>query len=501
MSSTNWQQWDIRLLTVLASLALSGFAVAFASLPNDDAYTYIRTAEIFLEQGVGAAISHYTWAGYPILIALVSLLGLSLFTSAYVLNAIFFAILAYAFISILRHLDDSNRIAWLAALTVLAYPELNEYRDMVLRDVGFWAMLLLALWRFMVFVDTRQFSHSVFFVLAMIGAMLFRAEAVIYLVAIPFALFLQSDRNTQQNRQDFLKLAGFICCVGALGFLMLLAAGINLFSLIFELLRIYQPFLISRFNPDEAITAAQATAIFGEYAGIFSRDYVSAIVAVGLSVVLVMTLFYTIGGPFFWLLAFGLVRKHIRWHRAKVAPILAVSLTNLFILVVFLYTTKFLTGRYALVFGLMAATLVPFLISSIIERNRGGKWEKFVSYFLILFFFYCLIDSYVSFGKSKDWLLDAAGYVELQAESDTQVLTNNHTIAYFSRQVENYDDIIREIAAQNILDAAPGTIVALEMYFEMSLLVEQESVKSSLQLLQQFPNAGKPKMSIYRRVD
>ncbi len=501
MSSTNWQQWDIRLLTVLASLALSGFAVAFASIPNDDAYTYIRTAEIFLEHGVGAAISHYTWAGYPILIALVSLLGLSLFTSAYVLNAIFFAILAYAFISILRHLDDSNRIAWLAALTVLAYPELNEYRDMVLRDVGFWAMLLLALWRFMVFVDTRQFSHSVFFVLAMIGAMLFRAEAVIYLVAIPFALFLQSDRNTQQNRQDFLKLAGFIFCVGALGFLMLLAAGINLFSLIFELLRIYQPFFISRFNPDEAITAAQATAIFGEYAGIFSRDYVSAIVAVGLSVVLVMTLFYTIGGPFFWLLAFGLVRKHIRWHRAKVAPILAVSLTNLFILVVFLYTTKFLTGRYALVFGLMAATLVPFLISSIIERNRGGKWEKFVSYFLILFFFYCLIDSYVSFGKSKDWLLDAAGYVELQAESDTQVLTNNHTIAYFSRQVENYDDIIREIAAQNILDAAPGTIVALEMYFEMSLLVEQESVKSSLQLLQQFPNAGKPKMSIYRRVD
>ena len=501
MSSTNWQQWDIRLLTVLASLALSGFAVAFASIPNDDAYTYIRTAEIFLEQGVGAAISHYTWAGYPILIALVSLLGLSLFTSAYVLNAIFFAILAYAFISILRHLDDSNRIAWLAALTVLAYPELNEYRDMVLRDVGFWAMLLLALWRFMVFVDTRQFSHSVFFVLAMIGAMLFRAEAVIYLVAIPFALFLQSDRNTQQNRQDFLKLAGFICCVGALGFLMLLAAGINLFSLIFELLRIYQPFFISRFNPDEAITAAQATAIFGEYAGIFSRDYVSAVVAVGLSVVLVMTLFYTIGGPFFWLLAFGLMRKHIRWHRAKVAPILAVSLANLFILVVFLYTTKFLTGRYALVFGLMAATLVPFLISSIIERNRGGKWEKFVSYFLILFFFYCLIDSYVSFGKSKDWLLDAAGYVELQAESDTQVLTNNHTIAYFSRQVENYDDIIREIAAQNILDAAPGTIVALEMYFEMSLLVEQESVKSSLQLLQQFPNAGKPKMSIYRRVD
>jgi hypothetical protein len=450
---------------------------------------------------VGAAISHYTWAGYPILIGLVSLTGLSLFASAYALNALFFAILAYAFISIVRHLDGSNRVAWLAVLTVLAYPELNEYRDMVIRDVGFWAMLLFALWRFMVFIDTRHVSHSVFFVLAMVGAMLFRAEAVIYLVAIPFALFFQSDCNTQQNRRDFLKLAGFICSVGALGFLILLAAGINLFALILELLRIYQPFLIRLFNPDEAVTAAQATAIFGEYAGIFSRDYVSAVIAVGLSVVLVMTLFYTIGGPFFWLLAFGLMRKHIRWHRAKMAPILAVLLANLFILVVFLYFTKFLTGRYALVFGLMAATLVPFLVCSIVERNRGGKWEQFSTYFLILFFFYCLIDSYVSFGRSKDWLLDAASYVELQAESDTQVLTNNYTIAFFSGRVENYDEIVRELKAQNILDVAPGTIVALEMYYEMSLLVEQASVKPSLQLLQQFPSAEQPQIAIYRRVN
>jgi len=32
-------------------------------------------------------------------------------------------------------------------------------------------------------------------------------------------------------------------------------------------------------------------------------------------------------------------------------------------------------------------------------------------------------------------------------------------------------------------------------------LVEQESVKSSLQLLQQFPNAEQPQMAIYRRVN
>jgi hypothetical protein len=98
-------------------------------------------------------------------------------------------------------------------------------------------------------------------------------------------------------------------------------------------------------------------------------------------------------------------------------------------------------------------------------------------------------------------LLDASSYVELQAEPDTQVLTNNHTIAYFSGRVENYDVIVRELKAQDVLDVAPGTIVALEMYYEMSLMVEQAPVKASLQLLQQFPSADQPQIAIYRRVN
>ena len=501
MNTTNWQQLDIRLFAVAASLVLSAFTVIFASLPNDDAYTYIKTAEIFLEQGVGAAIAHYTWAGYPILIGLVSMTGVSLFSAAYLLNALFFAVLVYSFISIVRQLDDSRTILWLAALTVLAYPELNEYRDVVVRDVGFWSLLVLGLWRFMVFMESRQFKHGAFFVIAMLAAMVFRVEAVAYLAAIPFALFLQDKYEPQQNRKDFFSLAGLIAAVGLAGFLVLLASGINLLTLFLDLITVYQPFINSLFKPDEATTAAQATAIFGEYAGVFSRDYVSAVIAVGLSVVLVMTLFYTIGGPYFWLLVFGMARKHLKWNRSKMAPLLVVMLVNLFILIVFLYITRFLTGRYALLLALMLVTTVPFLVKSMIERYRDSKWEQLNTYFLVLFFFYCLIDAYVSFGRSKDWLLDAAAYVETEVAAGTPVLTNNHTIAYFSGKVEEYDTTLREIEAQSILDVSPGTIIALEMYYEMTVLVEQQSVQPYLELLQVFPSEDDPQAAIYRRIN
>ena len=107
-----WRHWDIRYLAVIASLLLSGFSALNASLPNDDAYTYLRTAEIFLNDGVTAAISHYTWAGYPILIGITSMLGLSLLQAAYTLNAVFYGLLVFSYISIIQQIDKSRLVAY-----------------------------------------------------------------------------------------------------------------------------------------------------------------------------------------------------------------------------------------------------------------------------------------------------------------------------------------------------------------------------------------------------
>ena len=137
---------DVRLWAVAASLLFSAWAGFSVAVPNDDAFLYLRTAQIFQVQGIGAAFEYYAWAAYPVLLGLVAALGLELFTAAYVLNAALFALLAFAFVSVCREFSTERRLLGLAALTILLFPEINEYRYYILRDTGFWAFSVLGLW-------------------------------------------------------------------------------------------------------------------------------------------------------------------------------------------------------------------------------------------------------------------------------------------------------------------------------------------------------------------
>ena len=62
-----WQRMDPRLLAVIASLLISLYTLLLPELPNDDAYTYMRTAELYLQDGINAAFNHYSWVTYPVL--------------------------------------------------------------------------------------------------------------------------------------------------------------------------------------------------------------------------------------------------------------------------------------------------------------------------------------------------------------------------------------------------------------------------------------------------
>lgn len=499
MDKTYWKNLDVRLCAVAASLLLSLYTFLLADIPNDDAYTYIRAADIFREQSVGAAISHYTWAGYPILIGLLSSIGIPLFAAAHLINALLFALIVFSFISIVQTIDDSKPIVWLSALTVLVFPELNEYREMVIRDIGFWAFSLLGLWQFMLFYRDRELKQGVLFCIALSLAMLFRVEAILYLAFTPLSLLLDKRQESSTNQAGLLHLYSVIAALSVVGFVALLIAGINLFGLLVEFISVYQPFLANALNPSEADVAAMGNAIFGEYASTFSRQYVTAVIAVGLLVVLFMNVFYAISGPYFWLLVYAWLRKRLAFDSQQLKPVLVYLLINAVILFVFLYITRYLTSRYAVLLALMVAVQVPFVIQRIVEAKRDTKWERFGTQFLVLFFVYCAIDSYVSFGKPKDWLLDSASYISESVQSTNSVLTNNHTIAYFSGEVENYDEVLRMLTVEEVARTNPGDIIAIELFYEMTVLVENPEVAPYLQQLAVFPTEGEPRVGIYRR--
>lgn len=488
---------DIGLAAAGASLLLSAWAFLLPQPLNNDAFAYARTAQIFLDEGLAAAFGHQPWAGFGVLAGIAGLAGIPPIQAALAVNALFFALLTYAFVGIARRLDPAPGAAALAALTVLVYPELNEFRHMVIRDTGFWALSLLGLWQFMLFRRSRSTGRALAFCACLGLAALFRLEALLYLAAVPPALLFDRDRPAADNRRAMWRLYGLMGGSGLAVLLALRLAGADPFAPAAEFLAVYRPFLANLLVPDEAAAAAAADAVFGAHASDVSRPYVTAVVLTGLLAVLFVTVFHAVSGPYFWLLLYGARRGFVRMSPAA-APLAACALANLLLLVAFLYLTRFLSSRYAVMLGLMLALQVPFVVRGILDAVRRSRWRDFAVRMLVLFFFYCALDSHVSFGPRNAWLAEAAARVA--ADPASGLVTNSRFIAYHSGKVEEYDRVPRRLSAEEILAARPGDLVAVELFHETEAVLAAAPVRAGLALEAVFRDRDGPRFAVYRRV-
>ncbi|MEX2468362.1 MAG: hypothetical protein WD396_01275 [Pseudohongiellaceae bacterium] len=498
MKTPDWSESDIRLAAVLASLLLSVYSFAFPELPNDDAYVYIRTAEIYLDQGLAAAFAHYGWAGYSILIALVSRLGPDLFTAAYLLNALFFALLVFAFVSLIAELNARRLVLILGALTVLLYPELNEFRWFIIRDIGFWAFSLTGVWLLLRFCRQPDWGLAAGFTGVFLAASAFRPEALLYLLALPLAPLADSSRTVPQRRAAFVRLALSAWVSLLLLYLLLLLAGTNLWQQLTDFLSVYLPFLQATFAPGAERSTELSRLLFGEHGASFSGDYLGGVIALGLLVVLLMTLLYGLSGAFFWMLAFGLFKGYARPAQLTRPPLLLAILTNTAILLVFLYVTRYLTTRYAMLLCLLLATQIPVVVAHLLDYLEGSNWRRLGNSLVVLFFVYCAFDAHVSFGRSRDYLLDAATFAAETAAPAGTVLTNNHTIAWFSGRVPAYDEVERVPTVESLLATRPGDVVVLELVPEVRRLLELDRVAAALEQERSFPDGADTRVAAFR---
>ncbi|MDP6536370.1 MAG: hypothetical protein QGG02_08625 [Gammaproteobacteria bacterium] len=493
------KQIDIRIYAVAASLLVSLLTILFPDTLNDDAYIYIRTAEIFLADGLTAAFQHYAWASYSVLIALISQLGFSLFTSAFILNAFFFALLVYSYISIIMYIDDSRRVLLLAAICILLYPQINEYRYLIIRDVAFWSLALFALWQYLSYTTEHSLKHACAFSAALIVAISFRLEAAIYLLVVPFTVLLDTRFAKRERQLLFLKLAGVVASSSIVTLLALTVTGLSFGGLLAEYISTYQPFLVDTFNPSSAQMTELAGAVFGEYAAAYSKEYILLFLFAGLLPILVANLFNAIGGPFFWILLWGFFKKTVRVQRHVLMPLLCFVTINTIILFAFLYLTRYLSSRYAQLLCLVVALLVPLIVTRIIDSIQARAWGSLGQRVVILFFGYLGFDSFVNFADPKDFISDSVAWIEIRSEADSRLITNNRAIAYYTGKIENYDETQRFLTEADILSSRQDDLIAIEMYVEMTQLVSSESLRGVLEFQTAFPSIKNQRVAIYRR--
>ena len=495
----NWRQVDIRIYAVLASLLISTFTILVPQHVNDDAFAYIRTAEIFGTDGFSAAFQHYSWASYSILISLLGLLGIQLFTAAYLVNALFFALLVFAFISIVKEIDDSESLLAFAAVSILVYPELNEYRYFVIRDVGFWAFSVFALWQFLLYMKQPALKYGLGFCAALIVATMLRVEAIVYLLMTPFALLLDHRFEMHQRRNRFLKLFQIIGATAVAGIILLLLLGLNIQQLFMEFVSVYRPFLIDLFSPDAADSYEIGRALFNEHAAAYSQQYIALFMVAGLTAMLFAKLVSGIGGPYLTVLIYGFFGRKLRLDRHIALPIVFYLLVNLLILFTFVLVTRYLTSRYTILMCILLGLFIPLILFRQLKNVRQDR-QNYLKIFVVLFVTYCAIDSYYSFGRPKDYIDDAIDWIVQQRETPGGLVTNSHALAYNSGKIEDYDKILFNLTAIDILDTAEGDLIAVELRYEMEQLLASDDIANILELEIAFSNADRRRIAIYRRI-
>lgn len=487
-------------MAVAASLALSVFTLLLQEIPNSDAYTYARTAEIFLADGIVAAYQHYSWATYSILIGIVSVSGLGVFSAGLFVNAIFYAVLIYAFLSIVKEINDSDSLLAIAAVCILVYPQLNEYRDLLIRDIGFWALSLTALWQYLLCVKTQSLHSVIVFCACLLAAAAFRAEALAYLAFVPLALLFDKRLDTSTRKSLLVKFYGVII-VSSAGLLLLLALlGLNVTQLFIEFASIYEPFLSGNFTLNDEERALLGSLLFSEYAATFSREYIEVFLLAGMISILLVNLLSGVGGPYLIVLAIGLFKNQLRLNREVAIPVAIYLCINFLILLSFIIVTRYLSSRYAMLMCILLVLFVPIIVLELLE-NAKASGRKGVIAIVALFFSYCAIDSYHSFGESKSYVNDSIEWIAKNTESSAGLKTNNHAIAYFSGKIEDYDLIERNLSEEEILSSEIGDTIAAELTFEMKNLLEKNSIADKLKLLTYFPDTETRRIALFERIE
>lgn len=497
--SYNWRQQDIRLYAVIASILISVFTILAAHPVNDDAYTYIRTAEIFLSEGIGPAIEHYEWASYSILIGLTSYLGFDLFTAAYVVNTFFYALLVFAFVSIVKEIDDSKLILLVATVLILLYPELNEYRYLIIRDIGFWAFSLFGLWQYLLYARNKAPRYAVGFALSLLLATAMRMEALAYLLATPFILLLDLRYAIHERRRLFFRLIGISLAALLLAITAFSVFGLDIGDLVVEFASVYQPFLDQTINLDNEQAYELSRALFSEHAASYSQEYLTLFMTAGLLSVLVANLLSGIGGPFSLALIYGFFTKSYRFDRSVAVPVITYLLVSGLILFSFILVTRYLSSRYTMMFCIILSLMLPLIFGRLLEDKQKRKNRRVIAA-VAFFFTYCLVDSFFSFGERKDFVNESIEWLAQNTDSNTGLVTNNRAVAYASNKIENYDQTLVNLTPYEILGANQGDLLVIEMRYAMERVLQDQAVADSLSLITAFPSLEEPRMVIYQRI-
>lgn len=434
----------LRILLFFFSLMFSVYALITDDIINSDGILYMQMAKAFIDGGLAATASLYDWPFYSILIALFSqFTGLSTEISAGVLNAIFFAIFTDFLLLISRQLLPQLKQTFYAALLILFFYTLNNYRDFIIRDIGYWAFTASALYCFIRFLSLKKMKFAFLWQLSMAISILFRIEGVVLLLAMPFYVLFVGERQDAIKSYINLNLLSIVIPF-ILILISLLSDGWT--SAFGKLISIIHYLDIDNFI---VLFKENANIIASEIMHPVADEDSKSVLFLGLIGMVFFKIFLGLSPAYILMYLLSIIYK-IKPTKSSFLPVILYFLSiNFLILLVFSFKQYFITGRYAIM-AMVAVFLLflPRLCALIEEALRFRK--KSLSFFIITLMIFTLGDA-AHKTNSKSYIPSTASWAADNLSAESKIITSSKFIAYYFNK-KSEKNKIKLVTDLSILD-------------------------------------------------
>ncbi len=471
---------DVRIPAAIISLVLSAWSVFLDDVVNNDGVLYLRAADLLVHGEWDAAFNLYKWPFYSLLIAVTGqITGFSLEYSAHLLNAVLSALAVVCFISLVREVGGDSKTVLVAALVVLLYPGINEYRSFIGRDAGYIAFYLLSLLLLFKYVNSPRFGYAIGWPSLMFVAALFRIEGFVFVAMLPFLFYL--DRRAGRG----IGVGGFSALVGAAFGLAVVLAWWFGGSITAPDPKTIGPepigLLQSLWETTTTAISTKITLLGETLLTKHASDHASIVFFVSLLVILLaeilgrLTLINAalVGHALYHRLIFPMTRAKTTW--------IWLVLLNLTILAILVLVRQFVPGRLPLALSLTLMLAVPFSLVALYERWRDQRTKRQTKSWLfpaacVLILLFGLDGLYSPTGKT--YLKEAGIWLRDNTPAQSTLLTNNQLLMFYAAR-NVYSDAGRFLPSHG-LDFIKNKEWQDYDYLAIRIKSKQEKQKTSL---------------------
>lgn len=349
---------------------------------NVDSTIYLEAAKLFAMGEWKNGLAIYNWPLYSLMIAGVSnITHLEIQTSAQLLDILFFTITVLSFTTFIKLAGGDKKTILCGAFLLFSSSYIvGSILPMLLRDQGFWAAFLSSLVFLIRFYRSQKIYDALLWQLFAITAVLFRIEAISYLVALPLILMIYNQKKWSLKISEFIKLN----LISIISMIALSAALIFIPSLhVNNLGRLQEALLIfHRLTTETALAFSLKANIMGKQVlGYFFEEYGLMGVILTLLGIFIIRVVNIVSWPIIAIYILQFRNKNIA---LKIKPdtqkiMTASALIALTNGAVIISLNFILSNRYLIAFGFISLIFAAFCLDALINKNSkiwDHPWKK-----------------------------------------------------------------------------------------------------------------------------